>query len=179
MRGGAAGEEMSEDEERNEEEDGEHYKNEGGEEEEEEEDDDEEESTSDDSAEGPRAMKKGSKKKSNRKMLDRIARKAQLNTTYLQELEDEVEALRKLREEEEKKAAEEERGLRDSEDTSELVKQGDEVTKDLLDTPEAEMLQEAGDNSSLSHEDDEDMLRRCLSAPGVQLISILRRRSLK
>jgi len=53
-----------------------------------------------DDAEGPRAKKGSARKKREQQVLDKIARTAQINSTYLSELEKEAAALRKTREEE-------------------------------------------------------------------------------
>jgi len=124
----------------------------------EENEDEDSDSTSEDDEEGPRTARRHGKRKSSKTVLERIERKAQLNSTYIKELEDEVESLRKKRQEEEQKVAEDEKGLRDSQDTSELVREGEEITKDVREDAGGELL-EGADESELSEEGIEESLR--------------------
>ena len=114
-----------------------------------------------DDAEGPRAKKGSARKKREQQVLDKIARTAQINSTYLSELEKEAAALRKTREEEEEMLAKEERAMRESEDTDELVKEAELIHRDLTGNPNLEGLGDPADDEEPwdELERDEEALR--------------------
>ena len=131
-----------------------------GEDEEEEEDS---ESDSDEGVEGPRVNKKRSKEKRHKNTLSRIARKAQMNSTYINNLEEEVVALRKTRAQDTEAIKQEERAMRESEDTSELILEGENLTKHFREDVDVEKLEEADEEleSWEQNEKDEQALRLC------------------
>eukprot|EP00802_Teleaulax_amphioxeia_P009008 Tamp_09022.p1 GENE.Tamp_09022~~Tamp_09022.p1 ORF type:complete len:585 (+),score=132.13 Tamp_09022:51-1757(+) len=124
---------------------------------------DEDDSSSDyvDGAEGPRAKRKSLDRKREQRVFDRIAQKVQMNSTYLGELEKEAVILRKTREEEAEMVAQEERAMRESDDTDELVQEAELLARDLDGNPNLEGVGDPADDEETwdEAERDEETLR--------------------